>query len=371
MSFVGDLFGGSSGTTTVTQDSSPWVEVQRFLADTYGKAHDLYQKGGPDRGPSDATNQAIQMLINHGNSTGNAGDIARREVSQFVPQQFAEQFSPYLNPKGNVTLFNQGTLESLNKNATGRNLDPTQNAAMQPAINQLVSTLGGGYLDVGSNPYLRDAVQQGLDQTASTINSQFNTGDNYGGSAHQEWLGRGLADRALPIYANAYQQERQNQLGAATPYLGAANQLSNLQQQSAQQIMGSKLGAYQAGAIGANTEQKGRQLGLMGASMLPGLENVNIQPLLQAGQMQEGYARGPYESDWENLRNYSSLLGPHGWQGGQSSSQKPYFTNPLASAIGLGLGGLGLYNGLEAAGLLGGGAEAVMSLSDPLSMLIL
>src|SRR5678816_1302227 len=51
------------------------------------------------------------------------------------------------------------------------------------AQGQISGTLAGNY----ANPYSQAALGNVMDMTRSKVNSQFG-GDNYGNSAHQEWL---------------------------------------------------------------------------------------------------------------------------------------------------------------------------------------
>lgn len=98
-------------------------------------------------------------------------------------------------------------------------LNMTEQRAMSgsPVMNaanaDLQKTLEGGYLSPDSNPFLQNTVNQALGDVQSRVNSQF-SGNNFGSTAHQEWLGRNLADTALPIYNQNYQQERGRQMQA-------------------------------------------------------------------------------------------------------------------------------------------------------------
>lgn len=167
--------------------------------------------------------------------------------------------------------------------------DPNSLVARSQA--QLGDTISGKYLDVSSNPYLQGSVQQALDQVKRNVSSRF-SGESYGSSANQEWLGKSLADTALPIYANNYQKERQNQLTS----LGLA----------------------------------------------PGLQQANTAQLGQAGQLQEARGQAELNAPWDQLRQYGGLIS--GNYGNQSTSTSPYFTNPWANMLGGGLAGLQMYN---------------------------
>lgn len=159
-----------------------------------------------------------------------------------------------------------------------------------------LQTLQGNFLSPDSNPYLKGAVNTAMGDVRGQINSQFQ-GDNYGNSAHQEWLGKGLMNAAAPIYAQNYQQERQRQLGAQAL-----------------------------------------------APTLAGQDYANIAQLYQAGNI-----------PMDQLQRYMQMAQGAGGLGGTSSS--PYYTNPAAGALGGAVGGLGLYNSLGGSGLFGNSSQ--------------
>jgi hypothetical protein len=179
-----------------------------------------------------------------------------------------------------------------------RALDP--NSLTGRAQGVLGDTISGKYLDLSTNPALQDAL--GLAGSAFAKQYGGQAGQNLGNSGYQEALARGLGG----VAAQAYNTERQNQLQAT--------------------------------------------------QLAPSMDYANLQALGGVGAQQEARAQSQYNSPWENLANYQRAI--TGQFGGTTSGQTPYFTNPLANALGLGIGGLGLYNGLSAAGLFSGGAGA-------------
>lgn len=171
------------------------------------------------------------------------------------------------------------------------------NSLTGQAAGQFGKTISGDYLNADTNPYLKGAVNDVMNQVQGRVAGTFGTrgGNNYGSSAHQEWLGRSLADAALPIYAQNYATERGRQLNAA--------------------------------------------------ELAPTLSNARIGNLDLAGN-----------SPWNQLQRYQSAVG--GNYGGTSSTlgTQPYYGgDPLANALGLGIGGVGLYGMGKNAGLWGGG----------------
>ena len=84
---------------------------------------------------------------------------------------------------------------------------------LNAANTQLQNTISGENLDPLSNPHFAGALNRTMGDVTAKINSQF-SGDNFGSSAHQEWLGRGLTEATLPMLANQFNMERQNQMAA-------------------------------------------------------------------------------------------------------------------------------------------------------------
>jgi hypothetical protein len=154
--------GGSKQPDTTTQKMEPWSGVQPYLKD--------YLKLGQN-----VTKNPFQFYN---------GDT----VAGFAPEQEMG--------------FNLATQRALAGS-------PTQNAANQ----QVTNTLRGDYLNPDSNPFLKGTVDRALGDVQTRVNSQFNN-NNFGGSAHQETLQRGLGEQANAIYGQNYTNERNNQMSA-------------------------------------------------------------------------------------------------------------------------------------------------------------
>lgn len=230
-----------AGQTTATQMNIPWPGIQSYLTDLYARA---------------------QGQANQGAYQG-----------------------PYIAPE---SAYSRQGIEAL---AAGAN-DPR--SLMARAQGQLGRTIGGEYLSVGANPYLQGAVEQALNQVRRNVSSQF-SGDAYGGAANQEWLAKSMAETALPIYANAYQQERQNQLNAL--------------------------------------------------NLAPGFQTWNAGQLLQAGGLEDtrraaevAAGKEQFYAPWDVLSRYGTILGSVATPSSSTVSQ-PYYTNPMANLLGGALAG--------------------------------
>lgn len=219
---IANLGGGGGGNTTTVQKSDPWSGVQPYLQNLFSRAEGAY----------------------------NSGTLAQQNP---YATQAAQQYA-----------------------------NSAQGSLVGQAQQQLGATLGGDYLSAGANPYLQGAVQQALDQVKGNVNRQF-SGDNFGSSANQEWLAKSLANTALPIYAQNYATERQNQLAAT--------------------------------------------------QAAPGLQSYAPGQLAQAAQIQQSQLDQPYTA----LQRYQGLVSGQG--GASTTTTQPYFTNPLGGAIGGALAG--------------------------------
>ena len=99
------------------------------------------------------------------------------------------------------------------------------------AQQQLSDTLSGKYL----NPFLSPLLQSAGTDIATAINTEFSgAGRTPGSEFNQQQILAGIADAAMPMAFDAYERERQRQLGiaSATPSLvqtGAA--LENIERQ--------------------------------------------------------------------------------------------------------------------------------------------
>jgi hypothetical protein len=143
----------------------------------------------------------------------------------YYPGQTVAQFSPQT----------QGALSALYQRGT--NGSPVTTAADQ----NIADTLGGKYLDLSQNPYLQGAISYAQQPVIQAFNNQVLPGitgtfegagrtpqsGNLAGNAMQtatDTLTRNLAGAATQAGANAYAQERGNQLQAAQTAPSLANQ---------------------------------------------------------------------------------------------------------------------------------------------------
>jgi hypothetical protein len=109
------------------------------------------------------------------------------------------------------------------------NGSPVMNAAQQNAY----GTLNGSFMSPDSNPWLQANVGQAMDDVTGRINSQFNN-NNFGGTAHQETLGRNLGEVGSNMYGANYDAERSRQMQT----MGMAPQMAAADYQDATALLG-------------------------------------------------------------------------------------------------------------------------------------
>jgi hypothetical protein len=123
--------------------------------------------------------------------------------------------------------------------------DQASSPLLGAASGQLQSTLNGDYLKPESNPYLKGMIDQATQRASGAVNSAFNKGGAWGGSANQELLGRTIGETTNNLNYTNYNAERGRQMTAAglAPGINSAQQMNttnllgagNQQQQFAQQ----------------------------------------------------------------------------------------------------------------------------------------
>lgn len=205
---------------------------------------------------------------------------------------------------------------------------PGTNAAQQ----NYADTMSGSYMSPDSNPYLKGTVNQALNDVQTRVNSQFNN-SNYGTTAHQETLQRGLSQAANDAYGQNYQAERANQMKGQL----IAPQMQNMAYSNAQNMVGvgdiyrqenqDRLN-MQYGDWAAQQNQTYRQLDVLANSLGAA---VNGQGNVQSA----GYANNPYTTN-----RYANAIGG-GLAGGALGGMLDSSYMPYGAAVGGLLGAFG------------------------------
>lgn len=121
----------------------------------------------------------------------------------------------YLKPYQSMNLAS-GTANFANAGAGG--------ALLPGAAAQLGKTINGDYLDPNTNPALQPYVKDLMGQAGANFASLYGKSpDNLNNSAFQENYTRAITNAALPLYNQAFQTERGNQINAANAAPGFAS----------------------------------------------------------------------------------------------------------------------------------------------------
>lgn len=180
--------------------------------------------------------------------------------------------------------------------------NPAQQAAMSGTLN-----LDKNLMQGSGNPYENAMFNQAAQSTQGQLASEFaGSGRDITGS--MPLRAQQLNQLGTDFYGQNYQNDIQNAMQAANQRLGIGNQIQN----QSQNLINASQNAY-------NYNQK-----------LP----------------------------YTNLQQYESFLS--GLQPG-SQVTSPYFNNPTANALGTGLAGMSIYNGLGSAGAKGAGGSSLAS----------
>jgi hypothetical protein len=111
---------------------------------------------------------------------------------------------------------------------------PDRSGVVNDAYAQLRSQLGataaGDYLDPSKNPFFAQTTQSIANDVQSRLAGMYAGAgrDPVGAGNFGQTLGRGIAEGVAPVYSNAYNTERQNQISTANQLFGAGSQVANL-----------------------------------------------------------------------------------------------------------------------------------------------
>lgn len=385
-------------TATAPGIDSAMEAAGRYGSGAAGNAQDIAQRNlgtalsnTTSQIVNNAYNTGLQATLGAGQALGsayntgvaNAGNLATAagQLGQAGVSNAANITNQGLATGGNLTqaqlaLQNQalGNAYSIGGGLTGQGYNLGANILNQGFAGagnlgaQAGALYGGGASALGQAGQLYNQAG-GLYGTAGGLYNQAGQIANQGGNIN---LGAGtLAGQAGQLGAGGYQNQAailQAALAGAGGLYGSAGQLTGNTLAQAMSGLGTGGGLANQGMIGAGNLY----------SSLGGLANTGTMNLASMYGAAPQFANYPetqmtsaINAPWLPMQNYAGLLGNP--QGGSSTTQQPYFNNPLANALGTGLGGLGLYNGLNTAtggglssglGSLFGGAGAALPAAD-------
>lgn len=190
---------------------------------------------------------------------------------------------------------------------------------------QLQPFASGGFVDPEQNPALQKYLSVISDDIQNRVNAQFAGAGRDLSGMNQGAVARGISEGLAPTMLNAYNTERDRQLGAISGLYSGANTTAGLLSNLDQTSLGNRSAGIDAStaALQANDSSLNRQLEIEAQR-----RNIPMQ----------------------NLQNVSGILGPIA-QLGQQSSQTTTSTQkqPLGQQI---IGGL--IGGMGLAGQMGG-----------------
>jgi hypothetical protein len=172
--------------SNLSQQRSPWDASTPFLQQL------LSRLSGTSSSLTPTESSAISGL-------GSSGGY----ISQFLPQTTGLASSLL---SGNATPDRTGIL----------------GGAYDTLKSQLTPTASGQFLDPNTNPFFRQTTNTITDDVQKRLESLYagSGRDPAGAGSMPYWMGRGVAEGVAPTFANVYEQERGNQLGAANQLFG-------------------------------------------------------------------------------------------------------------------------------------------------------
>lgn len=152
------------GSRSHVVNSDPWKPQQPYLEHGFREAERLYRRGGPSYDPGPTVAAAAPEI-----------ELADRLVARRV-----REGSP----------------------------------SVRAARGHLGDTLAGRYLDARSNPHLARIASRLAGEARGAIDGRFARANRTASARHGEALGRGIGDAVAPLYARAYENERNRMLRA-------------------------------------------------------------------------------------------------------------------------------------------------------------
>lgn len=314
-----------TGTTTSTQNTTPWGPQQPYLEDIFSNAQGLYQGAPPQYYPGTTyapetwpQQSGLDWMVSAATSGSQypweALDTSQRLMS-----------GEYLNANPALGLFGD---------FAGNNAADTadSNSALEAYAR-------GDYLSQ-DNPYTDDLVKSITSRVLPGIQSQFIQGGMLSSPEAARASTEGVGAAVAPELFKRQQQEEENQMAAANALANRYMQGRGLQQQAA-----GGLGQTYAG--GVDDIIQGLQLSPQTYQQLfaPGqavFGTGSAQQQLDQQQINDAVARWNFEQSqpWDLLNQYIGQV--TGNYGGTTTLNQPFFTNPTQNALGTATAAAGL-----------------------------
>jgi hypothetical protein len=341
-----------SGTTTSTQNTTPWAPQQPYLEDIFTESQGLYQGAPPQYYPGTTT-----AAINPYQSTGL--DMMGNTVygSSALPATSADfnqhlLYGDYAGQNPADAMFGTYAYDNVGANNLGteplhwfgsNNLGNYSN--QDPVLDSYIS---GDRLEAG-NSYTDPLVASITADVLPGIQSQFINSGTLSSPEAARASSEGVTEAIAPELFRQYQIDEQLQYQAATDEANRFMQGGALQQQAAGTLGDQALqgrGLQQQAAAGASGVYQNDFANMMqGMALAPQTYQGLFAPaqnLLTAGttqqqldqtQINDDVARWNFEQSlpWDMLNQYIGQV--TGNYGGTSTLTQPYFTNPTQTAL--------------------------------------
>lgn len=157
--------------------------------------------GGGNSAPANTTQTVTQQLPSYVQPYAEQAMQRGVELSNQPYQAYTGERMASMTPEHEVALggiTNRAISGSPGMNATNQNL---------------AATMRGDFLSPGSNPYLQQTFDRGMEGIRSAITPKFGHMQAFGGNTgYNEAMARGAADLASNVYGGNYQMERDRQI---------------------------------------------------------------------------------------------------------------------------------------------------------------
>ncbi|PDT55761.1 hypothetical protein CO678_41985 [Bradyrhizobium diazoefficiens] len=241
--------GKSTSSTSQQSQTAPWEAAQPMLQGILGQINGLLPSTGLNTAQSGAINQLTQ--------NGQAGN-------------------PYAPQVGNVasTLLNGG-------GATN------QAGAVNQAYQQYYNATNPLASNTNYNPYDTPGFKQALDtmiaDTTNSVNGSFAAAGRDFSGMNSQTLGRGIAQGVAPTIAAQYNQNVQNQQGAAGNLYNAGNTTAGLQTGLTQQDLANRTQGVATANDALTAQNWGPNQVLQAQQYLQSIPQANLAGLAQIG----------------------------------------------------------------------------------------
>jgi hypothetical protein len=288
------LGGKSTSTTSQSSETNPWAPAQGTLTGILGQLNSYL----PQTGLTGVQNQALNT-IEQNNATASGYNPAIQSYTQDMLNGGGA-----LNQAGAVNQNYQNYYNQTNPLASNTNYNPYDTAGFKDAINTLTSDITNG------------------------VNSKFAAaGRDYSGSNSQA-LGRGITQGIAPTIAAQYNQNVQNQQGAAGNLYSAGNTTAGLNT-GLQSLYNSNRGTG-VGSVGTGLDamNEGAKSNLAAEAQRLGIPLQNLGLLAQIGVPIAGLGgtssgTSKTENQMSGVDQFAKIMGGIGsfsnGAGGQSS----------------------------------------------------